>query len=568
MKKAKRKPVEGSNTLYIVKGRNDQPMTAKQVLALYEHDKIKTDTPLQEQGKSEAFTLQHIGAKEVIIQAKRLKTERFTGAGQRILSEMDFEIAKGELVYVVGKSGAGKTVLLKILGGYDKQVTSDAVFMKKLTWRDNNRLLKKHVGYVPQIDSLYLDLTPAKLLTYYRNHFKVDTDVYEILKDLGLSHRANEKIESLSGGERKRVSIAIELLRKTDVLLLDEPDSGLDPDSREDLSRVLDEINSKRNITILLSTHYQDNINNDDKPVKEIEIFKYDSGASSKGKVKMYKRMDSPTPSPKKEEIYAPPVKRERQSSIWDNLITREFKLYRTNAMILSFVSLICMGFLWMAAAPNTFNEYADALPVVFAMSCGAILLGLMLSINMVCKDYDMIRRELRMGIPATAIIASKTLLILVLCAVMSGILAFPYLVNAYGIYGQRTGLLYVSVFFTMFASAQLGLLVSAISRNKPQRAALSIPFVMLFQILFSGFVFEQVRVNLDTIAISNYSIRAMGSALRFDNENFIWDTPHNAFNSTANYITDNLYVLLGFFFLALILAVIFLYVVDRKGLR
>jgi len=119
-----------------------------------------------------------------------------------------------------------------------------------------------------------------------------------------------------------------------------------------------------------------------------------------------------------------------------------------------------------------------------------------------------------------------------------------------------------------MFASAQLGLLVSAVSRNKPQRAALSIPFVMLFQILFSGFVFEQVRVRIDFIAISNYSIRAMGSAMRFDNEHFIWDTPHGAFNSSLSYIADNLLVMLGFFALALIGTVAFLYVVDREGLR
>lgn len=545
-------------------------VSAWQLLTMLDNGQITGTDPIYIQGKDKPFTLSQVGKTPKIIRADQLKTKRLVNGNQLLLDEMDFEIAKGEMVYIIGKSGAGKTVLLKMLGGYDKEVTNDAVFKGALTWKDNNRVLKKYVGYVPQIDSLYTDLTPAKLLKYYQKIFKkYDADVYEILEDLGLAHRADQKIEAMSGGERKRVSIAIELLRDADIILLDEPDSGLDPDSRRDLSRILDEINVKRNKTILLSTHYQDNIQGKNR-VKEVEdLFRYNTAQLGKGTVKMYRRIDSPELEPKK--TTKPPYEEgtSRYTGSWkDILFMREFRLYRNNAMILAFVSLICMGFLFLATIPETFYTYTDALPVVFAMSCGAILIGLMLSINMVCKDYDMIRRELRMGITARSLIVSKTILIIGLCAIMSAILALPYLFNAYRIIDQRTGLLYVSVFFTMLAAAALGLLVSAISRNKPQRAALSIPFVMLFQILFSGFVFEQVRINISSISISHYSIRAMGSAMRFDNENFIWDTPHGAFNSAASFITDNLAFMLGFFMLAVVISIVFLYLVDRKGWR
>ncbi|MCL2362521.1 MAG: ATP-binding cassette domain-containing protein [Defluviitaleaceae bacterium] len=544
---------------------DNKPMYGRNILKMYDQGELDPTTPIIQGDK--VFSLSDIGKKQEIISATKLKTQRRDRDGYPLLPVMDFSVCKGEMIYIIGKSGAGKTVLLKILGGYDKQVTNDAKFMGKLTWHDNNKGLKKHIGYVPQIDSLYIEMTPARLLSYYRRQFKSDMDVYQLLEDLGLGHRAEEKIESLSGGERKRVSIAIELLRNADIILLDEPDSGLDPDSRKELYRLLDKINIKMGKTIILSTHYQDNI--ETNTVEPIDLFINAAVPQGKGVVKMYRRTQIPAyfheDTPPKPPL-SPATPHRKPAWLWDSLLSREFHLYRNNALVLAFVSFICMGFLWLATGSETFNEYNSALPVVFAMACGAILIGLMLSINMVCKDYDMIRRELRMGISARSLILSKGLLIIFLCAVMSGILAFPYLINAYNITNQRPMFLYLAVFATMLSSAQLGLFVSAISRNKAQQAALSIPFVMLFQILFSGFVFEDVRVRLDTIAISNYSIRAMGSALNFDNPDFIWDTPHGAFESTWCHIINNVYVIGGFFVLALIVSIAFLYLVDKKG--
>ena len=91
-------------------------------------------------------------------------------------------------------------------------------------------------------------------------------------------------------------------------------------------------------------------------------------------------------------------------------LFGRERLLFWTNLLLLAGVCLVCALFLWLATGEDTFAEYGYALPIVFAQACAAILIGLMLSINMVSKDYAMIRRELRMGFSAGTIVMAKTL--------------------------------------------------------------------------------------------------------------------------------------------------------------
>jgi len=248
-------------------------------------------------------------------------------------------------------------------------------------------------------------------------------------------------------------------------------------------------------------------------------------------------------------------------------LFYREFAIYGKNSIFLIVLGTMSTAFLGFATSTETFLEYADALPIAFAMACAAMLIGLMMSINLVCKDYNMIRRELRMGISASNIIMSKTLMAIVFCAIMSAVLIIPYFSNSYRIDGQNTLYLYFAVFFTMLASAQIGLMVSTFVRDKTQVAALTIPFVMLYKILFSGFVFEQVQLdNADTFAISNYSIRAIGSALRFDHEHFGWDPPYGVFNNTLENALENLGALAVFIIISIAASIFVLWLIDKKA--
>jgi ABC-type transport system involved in multi-copper enzyme maturation permease subunit len=248
-------------------------------------------------------------------------------------------------------------------------------------------------------------------------------------------------------------------------------------------------------------------------------------------------------------------------------LTKREFVIYGRSTIFLILLGVISTAFLWFATSPETFLDYADALPIAFAMACAAMLIGMMMSINLVCKDYHMIRRELRMGISVSSIILSKTLLNVFFSAIMSAVLIIPYFTNSYRIEGQNTIYLYFAVFLTMLASAQIGLLLSTLVRDKAQVAALAIPFVLLYKILFSGFVFDQVQLdNADVFAISNYSIRAIGSALRFDHEHFGWDTPYGVFINSPENALANLGALMAFAAIPLILSIFTLWLIDKKG--
>ena len=219
----------------------------------------KSERPRRsETSKSKAEPALH--SDNVVIAVEGLKTRN-----DKKSRVYDFKVNKGDMVYVVGESGSGKTVLLKILGGYDKDVEGTLSFGGQ-NWEKNEKELKKRIGYVPQLDSLPLNTTPNKLLNHY--HWillggEKEHKGSQILSDLGLSSKADEQIESLSGGERKRVSIAIELLREPDILILDEPDSGLDAVNRAKLQNALRKINTTMETTIISSTHYWDDRDSD-----------------------------------------------------------------------------------------------------------------------------------------------------------------------------------------------------------------------------------------------------------------------------------------------------------------
>ena len=179
---------------------------------------------------------------------------------------MSFSVSTKDIIYIVGASGSGKSTLLKMLAGYDKYDNKHGylVFADGKTWEKNDSDLKKSIGYVPQADYLYKDVTPYRLLKSYSYQFSLERHIRQkkiedIFNTLGLDENLYRyrKISDLSGGERKRVSIAVELLREPDILMLDEPDSGLDPESRVGLYKLFDEMNRTGGKTIVFTTHYQ-----------------------------------------------------------------------------------------------------------------------------------------------------------------------------------------------------------------------------------------------------------------------------------------------------------------------
>ncbi len=184
-----------------------------------------------------------------------------------ILRDISLSILPGEFVSLIGVSGAGKSTLLHALSGY-QPATQGAVFYNGDNYYAHFDSYRNSVGYVPQRDIIHMELPARRALLYAaRLRFPSDTlpgemekRVDEVLRLLGLGDRGDVPVGNLSGGQQKRVSIAVELLTKPDLLFLDEPCSGLDPGYEK---KMMIELRQMADLgqTIVLVTHNIQNIN-------------------------------------------------------------------------------------------------------------------------------------------------------------------------------------------------------------------------------------------------------------------------------------------------------------------
>ena len=180
--------------------------------------------------------------------------------GHIVLDKVNFNIEDGEFAVVVGSNGAGKTTLIKALLGLVKPVSGSINF---------NDLKQEFIGYMPQetkVDSnfpasvfeIVLSGTLNKTLFYTKKEKKLALDS---LKLLGISNLKDKSFQELSGGQRQKVLLARSLCSTEKLLILDEPSNNLDRQSKKDLYEIIQELNKKHNITIIMITHDLDHGN-------------------------------------------------------------------------------------------------------------------------------------------------------------------------------------------------------------------------------------------------------------------------------------------------------------------
>jgi len=172
---------------------------------------------------------------------------------QIALNDVSFEINSGEIVGFLGPNGAGKSTMMKILTTYISQNTGE-VKVNGFDSIQNPIDVKKSVGYLPEHNPLYADLYIKEYLQFHANIHQISKKrVDEIIDLVGLSPEKNKKINQLSKGFRQRVGLAAALLHDPEVLILDEPTTGLDPNQLSDIRNLIKEIGKTK--TVLLSTH-------------------------------------------------------------------------------------------------------------------------------------------------------------------------------------------------------------------------------------------------------------------------------------------------------------------------
>ena len=182
-------------------------------------------------------------------------------------------IQPNEFVGLLGPSGAGKSTLMDSLNGM-RPASSGQVLVNNLDLYQHLESLKQSIGYVPQDDIIHRELTVYSTL-YYVARLRLSRDIStkeinqivgEVMDVTGLSERRDVPISQLSGGQRKRVSIAVELITKPSVIFLDEPTSGLDPATEEKVMKLFRQI-AESGRTVILTTHAMENVKLFDKLV-------------------------------------------------------------------------------------------------------------------------------------------------------------------------------------------------------------------------------------------------------------------------------------------------------------
>ena len=451
---------------------------------------------------------------------------KHVGDGRQVLHDVSLSIEPGRLVAIVGGSGAGKSTLLDALAGvrpadrgtvlYDGQDPN----LDLAAWRSS-------LGYVPQDDIIHTELRVAATLRYAAmlrlpaaaTEADREQAVSEALDALDMGERADVRVAALSGGQRKRVSIGVELLTGPRLFFLDEPTSGLDPATSAELLRLLRRL-ADSGRTIVLTTHAMQDIDICD----EVIVLARDGHLAFAGSTQQAREhFQVATP----EEIYerlageatpaewahrfrpvpvaaasvgttaAGPPFADRIGAFrqWVVLTRRNAEILVRNKLTLAILlgsPLLIVAMFVILFQPGAF-AFSDPSPnamimIVYWVAFGGFFFGLTYGLLQICTELPILRRERLIGLRAGPYVLSKFAVLLPvlvgMSVVMLGVLRlFDRLPGA----GAATyAALLLTLVLDAVAALALGLLTSS-AVNGPAQATIALPMLCFPQVLFSG---------------------------------------------------------------------------------
>lgn len=185
-----------------------------------------------------------------------IRNLRKSYGSEEVLHGIDLDIERGEIFALLGPNGAGKTTTVEILEGYRKrdggEVSVLGIDPEKATmqWRDS-------IGIVLQDSADFPDLTVQETISHFRHYYSRARDVAHLIESVGLGEKSGQKIRTLSGGQRRRLDVALGIIGSPELLFLDEPTTGFDPKARRSFWDLIKNLRDE-GTTILLTTHYLD----------------------------------------------------------------------------------------------------------------------------------------------------------------------------------------------------------------------------------------------------------------------------------------------------------------------
>ena len=480
--------------------------------------------------------------------------------GKRRLDNLSFAIEPGEFVAIVGGSGAGKSTLMQALLGIETP-TNGGVYINGANLRQNYDLYRSRIGYVPQDDIIHTNLTVEAVLSYAaRLRLPTDTNIKwavdRTLEQIDMTHRRKATIANLSGGQRKRVSIGVELIADPKLFFLDEPTSGLDPGLDRQMMQLLRSLAHKDRRTIVLVTHAVLNIELCDRivflgrdgklcyfgsPDEILDYFEVENFSDIYVKLEDLGWIDSYAAEYEYSDYcqdymaqnidITDNIDRGNTSKVKINLLKQWFILSQRqldiicrdcpNLLISLLTAPIGIGLLKVALQDiqpftRTGANAGLAIQVLLIFSCACLWVGLFTSVQEIVKESAIYIRERLINLQISAYIGSKLLILAGLAVVQA--LAITQAVSlafkppTMTLMSWQLGIS-INIFLTITASFCLGLLVSAAAANSSQ-ANSTLPLILLPQIIFSGVLFKLkgIGVTISYFTITRWSLGAFGT--------------------------------------------------------
>ena len=462
----------------------------------------------------------------VRLQARSLSS-RIKG-GPQVLDGVSVAIDPGELVAIVGGSGAGKTTLLDALSGVRPADAGSVTFDGVDLYGQIDRF-RSILGYVPQDDIIHTELPVARTLRYAArlrlaqdDGMSVEAAVADALTALDLTERATTKVAALSGGQRKRASIAVEMLTKPRIFFLDEPTSGLDPASGRDLLRVLRSLTDAGS-TVVFTTHAVQDLQLCDRVVFLARggrlVFEGTPGAALRhfgvsSVEEIYDRLrdvddEGGVTAPPAAEEAPPPEPTPRSTSVappappsgpgfltqWRVLTARTFETLARNTLTVAIlvgspamvVAMFAILFQTGAFDPRDPSP-TSILMIIFWVTFGSFFFGLTYGLLQIVTERAILRRERLVGLRIGPYLLSKVAVLLPFLVLVNVLMIV--VLRALDRLPSADAGVYLSVGSTLtlgaLAALTLGLLASASVRD-PSQATLALPMLCFPAVLFSG---------------------------------------------------------------------------------